>query len=608
MQLVHPEIDIPMAWMRAYRLADTDLSIVPAWAERDWMSSTRDRFAYRCLPLRIANQAGWFILNTQIVRVIWDGGSEQSSTRIHVGDAATSGSVVSHFGHGIITWHIPYLFRTPRGVNLRVRGPTNFCKDGIAPLDGIVETDWAVATFTMNWKITRPDHEISFAPGEPICMIVPEIRGLLERFEPEVKALDSDPELLESHQRWAASRGEFLAALKNPSSEATAARWEKHYFKGTSPDGSDAAEHQTKVQLKPFRDEWTQSPHPRQLDSDPTPAGQEPQPQIAERSGDPAIAVIEGTRNNIDITDEALLSPTHVVVDDFLAFATSMRDEFEAHFSQPHLRCGERQQIWDYWCVPDMYTYLRTDPTRVLSRDLVEAFLSHLTAWSIQNLGLAKVSRPYLSLYINGCHQGFHNDSENGRLAYVFSLTDWDTRRFTGGETILLKDQPYWGSPRITNSGAGTDFYHLVPPLFNRLLVFDDRVIHGVRQLQGGMDPRECRVVLHGHITEGGIVAEGALTSEQVSAGISDACTSLLDDLPSPESYQGFFTVRLQVEPNGKIASTEVLCNRVVAISSDVKEPSTLVSVIAERLSLVTFPAQSEGSNITLPVMLHRPE
>jgi hypothetical protein len=383
MKVVHQKIAPDATWLRAFRLADIDPPIVPAWAERDWMTSTGNRFAYRCLPLRIANQAGWFILSTQAVRVIWDGGSALSSTRIHISDTTTGENVVSHFGHGIVTWHIPYLFRTPAGINLRVRGPANFFKDGISPLEGIVETDWAVATFTMNWKITRANHEVCFAPGEPICMVTPEIRGLLERFEPELKTLDSDPELLESHARWAASREEFLTSLTEPSSEAAGTRWEKHYFKGTAPDGSNAADHQTKLQLKPFCDEWTRPSQPRQLNSD-------------------AEHAVPSTP----------VSPTHVVVDDFLASATSMRDEFEAHFSQPHLRSGEPQQIWDYWCVPDMYTYLRTDPTRLFSSELVETFLSHLTAWSIQNLGLAQVSQPYLSLYVNGCQQGLHNDSE----------------------------------------------------------------------------------------------------------------------------------------------------------------------------------------------------
>jgi Rps23 Pro-64 3,4-dihydroxylase Tpa1-like proline 4-hydroxylase len=38
----------------------------------------------------------------------------------------------------------------------------------------------------------------------------------------------------------------------------------------------------------------------------------------------------------------------------------------------------------------------------------------------------------------------------------------------------------------------------LVPPLFNRLTVFDPRVPHGVPVVEGTRDPREGRLVLHG--------------------------------------------------------------------------------------------------------------
>src|SRR5205807_231232 len=92
--------------------------------------------------------------------------------------------IKSHFGAGVVTFTIPYLFRTPKGVNLWVKGPTNYFKDGAAPLEGVVETDWAVSSFTMNWKLTRPGLPVRFARGEPICMIVPVPRGLAEELDP----------------------------------------------------------------------------------------------------------------------------------------------------------------------------------------------------------------------------------------------------------------------------------------------------------------------------------------------------------------------------------------------------------------------------------------
>src|SRR5437867_3258270 len=43
-------------------------SIVPAPATRSWIKATREAFAKRCLPLLMANQSGWFVLNPVRVR------------------------------------------------------------------------------------------------------------------------------------------------------------------------------------------------------------------------------------------------------------------------------------------------------------------------------------------------------------------------------------------------------------------------------------------------------------------------------------------------------------------------------------------------------------
>ena len=41
-----------------------------------------------------------------------------------------------------------------------------------------------------------------------------------------------------------------------------------------------------------------------------------------------------------------------------------------------------------------------------------------------------------------------------------------------------------------------------MPPLFNRLTVFDGRYPHGVRPVEGTRDPLKARLVLHGWFTE----------------------------------------------------------------------------------------------------------
>lgn len=71
---------------------------------------------------------------------------------------------------GIVTFHTGHLFRTPPGWGVWVTGPPNWPKDGIAPLTGLVETDWLPFPFTMNWQMTRPG-EVVFRKGEPFAFI-----------------------------------------------------------------------------------------------------------------------------------------------------------------------------------------------------------------------------------------------------------------------------------------------------------------------------------------------------------------------------------------------------------------------------------------------------
>jgi Family of unknown function (DUF6065) len=238
----------------AYRVhSGVGMPIVPAERSREWMDATDERFANRCLPLLIANQAGWFILNTHELRVTWNGGEEIEDLKVKVLSGDPPYPASSHFGHAILTWHIPFLFRTPPGYQLLARGPSNWPKDGISPLEGIVETDWASATFTMNWKVTRPRVPVTFAVGEPICMVVPIRCDTLETFQPQLDDLVRTPDY-QKYLRWSADRSKFLSELGEPESESAKLGWQKDYFRGQSRDGARAPVHRTKIHLNEFQD------------------------------------------------------------------------------------------------------------------------------------------------------------------------------------------------------------------------------------------------------------------------------------------------------------------------------------------------------------------
>ena len=172
------------------------LQIVKGTRWREWMNETFERFANRCLPLLMANEAGWLILNPAPFKATWDGGTGTGSLLVEYPEDTPPElrAAHSHFGHGIVTWHTSYTFRTPPDYNLLVRGPANWPKADVAALEGLVETDWSAAPFTMNWKLMRPDVPVVFEKDEPFCQIVPQRRGELESFAPEFRTLDDDPE------------------------------------------------------------------------------------------------------------------------------------------------------------------------------------------------------------------------------------------------------------------------------------------------------------------------------------------------------------------------------------------------------------------------------
>jgi Family of unknown function (DUF6065) len=241
--------------LTAYVMDGQQIKIQPAPLERDWMTAT-GHFAYRCLPLNIANAHGWEILCPSDCSAIWGGAAVPQSLQVKRPDDALA-PAVSHFGFGILTFHIPCIFQTDTGYDLMVQGPVNRPKDAVAPLSAIVETDWAPFTFTMNWMFTRANTEVNFERGEPICHVYPLKRGDLEACEPRLEPLANNAELQSQFMKWTASRSTFIKELKEPESLARSQLWEKQYFRGLDAFGRPAnqTKHYTKLNLRKFTED-----------------------------------------------------------------------------------------------------------------------------------------------------------------------------------------------------------------------------------------------------------------------------------------------------------------------------------------------------------------
>ncbi len=227
--------------------------LIPGRPERPWMDAFAGRAPYRCLPLTMANTTGWEILCPFGFTAEWNGGTATTDVRI-VPDGQIEDHhsfVVSHFSHGTLTFHTGYLFRTQPGWAVLASGAPNHLKHGIQPLDGLVETDWLPFPFTMNWIFTAPGR-VRFEAGEPFCFINVVEHIKLDRFNPVIRSLDSEPELKDQYLAWSTSRSSFNARLSEGDPEALKESWQRFYFKGQPPErgGPSPRGHVHKRRLK----------------------------------------------------------------------------------------------------------------------------------------------------------------------------------------------------------------------------------------------------------------------------------------------------------------------------------------------------------------------
>ena len=221
-------------------------TIVQAQPRRDWMDQTPNKFAYRCLPLTVANSSGWEIKTPTAFEATWDGGSNTNAIKLNNLEDNNLLNLVaaSHFGSGILTFHVGYLIETTPGWGVWVRGMPNYHKKGIFPLDGFVESDWVPFTFTMNWKFTKPG-TVRFEKDETYCFITLVNYKELSTIPVNVKSLSENPVLNEEFKKWSKLRDEFNRGLDANNAEIVKKGWQKFYARGQSPGLISAPEHHT---------------------------------------------------------------------------------------------------------------------------------------------------------------------------------------------------------------------------------------------------------------------------------------------------------------------------------------------------------------------------
>jgi hypothetical protein len=298
------------------------------------------------------------------------------------------------------------------------------------------------------------------------------------------------------------------------------------------------------------------------------------------------------------------VSRSVIVVDRFAPEATALRDVFDERFADPRSTRGDRF-VWDWWHVPGQYTALRTPAWTYFPRRVYRAFHERLVAWGRATLGCHDISPPWLSCYVDGCRQELHGDLPHGPWAFVFSLTP-NQRAFRGGQTLLVKDEilDFWETFTSVRSIEAGEILRAIEPKFSRLVAFDPRIPHGVREVRGTHDPREGRLVIHGWFVQPRPFVTGALTARAVAAQIDELVGKLGEWITVP--IAGLASFGFDVDRSGRVARVQVLSDTTRVPARDERERRRIVRTIRDAIAAWRFGKQRGTSRVTLPLVFER--
>ena len=196
--------------------------------------------------------------------------------------------------------------------------------------------------------------------------------------------------------------------------------------------------------------------------------------------------------------------------------------------------------------------FLRARPEAMLSAEDVRNFVEALRTWSIDRLGLARVSRPSLDLHAAGARSTISAGEPKGRLTYHYFLTR-DGAGTAGGGTVLGNE--------------------VVDPHFNRLAVFDSRATHGVAPLDGAPGPSDGRLALTGTIRESGPMLSGRLTLEQIWPGLEPVLRRFFTENEAVvRTHDGLLVIACRIAADGHVADWGVKLDRVIGVGDAWKD------------------------------------
>ena len=142
---------------------------------------------------------GFDLLCPQAFEATWNGGPNAGDVEIH-GTAGASQGFVRSGREGRLTFHPGVQFKTESDQVLWARGPIH-AKDGLVPLETLIDSSVLPSTLTLSWRFTRPGLTVRFEAGEPFCTVLPYPKSGLQEVALEVVRPDDGDAFARELQR-----------------------------------------------------------------------------------------------------------------------------------------------------------------------------------------------------------------------------------------------------------------------------------------------------------------------------------------------------------------------------------------------------------------------
>ena len=210
--------------------------------KRDWF----DSHFYRCLPLTIGNQYGFTISSEFDIAFEWNGGNKIEDTKLYIDNEVDNlnntkfPNITSHFGHGIVTIHPPFFFRTPIGVNLMTVNPPNHIIPNITVMTGVIETDNLRRSFSFNLKIQIPNIKVFIPAGHPLGAFIPIPRYYCDEFNLDFAENLFNKELVDEEIKAGKDATKYRDEIEPTLKHGVG----KHYMQGKDVYGNMFKDHQ----------------------------------------------------------------------------------------------------------------------------------------------------------------------------------------------------------------------------------------------------------------------------------------------------------------------------------------------------------------------------